>query len=738
MKLRKSLPVKCIAFLLAVLCLAGCAALACLQIMEIDVLWGSEPATSSRLVHRMMTEDFGSINYMISLRQTADRNALQEEQLKELESRFAAENTNLYWQIRRSDDSLLWGNTEAELPAAAYRGYWSHFDMYDPVSITNTAGNWSSYAAAFLPAEELPPQLTFEDFFQLTTALADEAARWQAGDRSADPDTVYLVEDGSTDLLLIETINGMTAYAPTLRSVLETNEWGYRYFPGSGGWTKTGTVSRTMILWLKEDLPVDDEYKEAVLTVQHWHANRVLLLIATASAALAWLLLTICLCVWSGWRKGHEDVSLCWFHRIPGDLLLACYIFLGALLIFGVGENAYYIWEQNAIPLRGQLTIAGLFGGGAAILLTSFLITLCARCKGRVVLRNMIVVRILTGCWWAVKTAVTSLPLIWKAALGCLLYLGISFLLWVAVLDGGGAGWVIIWGILSLLAAGYLCWWALCWRRIRKGTEDIMDGFVDRMDTGRMPSDLKEHAAELNNLGEKISSAVEDRMRSEHFKAELITNVSHDLKTPLTSIISYVDLLKKEDIDNPRAAEYIEVLDRKSQRLKKLTEDLVEASKASTGNLTVLRERLDLVQLVDQALAEYQERLESRRLSIVRTLPAEPVWVRGDGRHLWRIVDNLLSNCAKYALEGTRVYAEVEEFFDCAELRIKNISRDALNVKPDELMERFVRGEESRTTEGSGLGLSIAQSLTDLQEGQFHISIDGDLFKATVRLPLAE
>ena len=226
-------------------------------------------------------------------------------------------------------------------------------------------------------------------------------------------------------------------------------------------------------------------------------------------------------------------------------------------------------------------------------------------------------------------------------------------------------------------------------------------------------------------------------MKSERFKAELITNVSHDLKTPLTSIISYVDLLKKEEIDNPKVQEYIEVLDRKSQRLKKLTEDLVEASKASTGALTVSAERLDLVQLTRQALGEYDERLTARGLTVVSNLPARPIWVMADGRHLWRIMDNLLSNCAKYALEGTRVYVEVQGGSDCVRLSVKNISRDVLELPAERLTERFVRGDDSRTMEGSGLGLSIAQSLAELQKGKFHVEVDGDLFKAVVTLPCA-
>jgi len=289
-----------------------------------------------------------------------------------------------------------------------------------------------------------------------------------------------------------------------------------------------------------------------------------------------------------------------------------------------------------------------------------------------------------------------------------------------------------------LYTLGAACLWAYQWKKLRRGTQEIIGGNPEyHIDTTHMFPDLKGHADELNSLGQAVSAAVDERLRSEHFKAELITNVSHDLKTPLTSIINYVDLLKKENIDNPRAVEYIEVLDRKSQRLKKLTEDLVEASKASTGSLPVSLERLGLSELADQALAEYAQRLEAQGLSIVRVFPEGEVWVMADGRHLWRVLDNLLGNCAKYALAGTRVYVEVKAQAGYGVLAVKNISRDALNVSPESLLERFVRGDESRATEGSGLGLSIAQSLTELQHGHFQLDIDGDLFKAAVRLPEA-
>ena len=281
-----------------------------------------------------------------------------------------------------------------------------------------------------------------------------------------------------------------------------------------------------------------------------------------------------------------------------------------------------------------------------------------------------------------------------------------------------------------------LCRWVRQWRTIREATGEIVGGKPEtHIDTDGMYRDLREHAGQLNDLGAAISSAVEERLRSERFKAELITNVSHDLKTPLTSIINYVDLLKKEEIQAPKAREYIEVLDRKSQRLKKLTEDLVEASKASTGSLSVVRERLGFTQLLDQALGEYQEKFEASGLSPVLTTPDHELYVEADGRHLWRIIDNLLGNCVKYAMPGTRVYLDVKAWDGNVCLSVKNVSKDPLNVPAEQLMERFVRGDVSRSAEGSGLGLSIARSLTELQGGVFRLDIDGDLFKAVVTFP---
>lgn len=240
----------------------------------------------------------------------------------------------------------------------------------------------------------------------------------------------------------------------------------------------------------------------------------------------------------------------------------------------------------------------------------------------------------------------------------------------------------------------------------------------------------------INQITLGFSSAVGEELKSERMKTELITNVSHDLRTPLTSILTYVDLLKKEPLNNETAEEYLLVIDQKTQRLKQLTEDLFEAAKASSGSLSVAKESINLKELIEQALAEYQDRFESESLDLRVGFPEDGVCVLADGKHLWRILDNLLSNALKYSAKHSRVYLETTLENDFAVLAIKNVSAYPLNMSAEELMARFTRADESRSTEGSGLGLSIAQGLSDIQSLDLSIHIDGDLFKAVLRMPL--
>ena len=272
--------------------------------------------------------------------------------------------------------------------------------------------------------------------------------------------------------------------------------------------------------------------------------------------------------------------------------------------------------------------------------------------------------------------------------------------------------------------------------KLQVGSRQLAEGnFTQKIDTRKMFWEFKKHAENLNSVGEGMTKAVNERMKSERFKTELITNVSHDIKTPLTSIINYVDLLEKTEIQDETQKEYLDVLKRQSARLKKLIEDLIEASKASTGNLPVNKEDLEADVFLTQIAGEFEEKLEAGGLELILDKPEETVHVSADGRHLWRVVDNLMNNICKYALPNSRVYVNLEETADEIIMIFRNISKYPLNISSDELMERFVRGDSSRNTEGNGLGLSIASSLMELMKGKLELYIDGDLFKVELRLP---
>ena len=253
-----------------------------------------------------------------------------------------------------------------------------------------------------------------------------------------------------------------------------------------------------------------------------------------------------------------------------------------------------------------------------------------------------------------------------------------------------------------------------------------------------MQGETLEMAKAVNEMGDGLQEALDAILKNERLKAELITNVSHDLKTPLTSIVNYVDLLKREHLEGERVQHYIEVLEQKSGRLKQLTEDLVEASKISSGNVEVQMMRMQLQSMIQQAYGEFQERLEERGLTAEWSMDKEPICIMADGRHLWRVLENLLGNIYKYAMEQPRIYIEVKKEGQNAVLSLKNTSQEKLTIDAEELTGRFVRGDKSRNTEGSGLGLSIAQSLTEIQGGTFRHTVDGDLFKAVITIPVAE
>lgn len=345
---------------------------------------------------------------------------------------------------------------------------------------------------------------------------------------------------------------------------------------------------------------------------------------------------------------------------------------------------------------------------------------LCRLCK-----------RLVVSALKMMNKVVRKLPLIWKSVLATIVLLMINLIIAAEMYWSTFAHFCWIVGAF-LIVAGVI-YLSLCMQRLAKGAKLIAEGDLGyQIDKKMLFGDFADHADNLNSIGNGISAAVEQRMKSERFKAELITNVSHDIKTPLTSIINYVDLLEKENIEDEKIREYIEVLDRQSKRLKKLTEDIVDASKASTGNISINLEPCQVGVLMSQTMGEYKERGEKENLQFIMKLPEDDIQISADGKLLWRVFDNLLNNVCKYAQPDTRVYMNLTEDNGKAIITYRNISRYELDITEEELMERFVRGDKSRNTEGSGLGLSIARNLVELQGGKFDISIDGDLFKVVI------
>ena len=444
---------------------------------------------------------------------------------------------------------------------------------------------------------------------------------------------------------------------------------------------------------------------------------------------LAVLLLAVCLFLFifllcaMGHKEGVDGIYQCWLNKIPLDLFLA----LLALLFFAWASFLGNIWY---IDFWYYILLAF----GTAALALTLLLSVAGRAKAPGFFKNTLIYKVFA---WIFR-GLGRIPMVWRTALVwgalCLAELFFTFMLgWneeqYAVL------WLLSRGVLTIV----ILYLASSLRLLQKEGQAIADGQTDYKGKPipRWLPALKKHEENLQSIQLGIQKAVDEQTRAERMKTELITNVSHDIKTPLTSIVNYVDLLEKEDIQPEKAKEYVDVLNRQAARLKKLTEDLVEASKASSGSLPVHLALTDVNVLLSQLAGDYLEKLEAAQLEpIFKPAPSQPA-VQADGQLLSRVLGNLFSNICKYAMPGTRVYFESAADEKTVSITFKNISKYELNIPAEELMARFVRGDRSRHTEGSGLGLSIAQSLTELQGGTFRIEIDGDLFKAIVTFPQA-
>ena len=423
-------------------------------------------------------------------------------------------------------------------------------------------------------------------------------------------------------------------------------------------------------------------------------------------------------------RSGTEDCVPQRQDKMPYDLYLPSAILLGTGLCAMLVECVAY--ELNTVKaVTAALIMACLAGVFMALCMTT-----AARIKTGTLFKNTLIYKLCTGIGTGATGFLNSISGAWRFSLAFAGYLLINALLSYRFFTRGGFFTFLILLAINGGALYLLLNMIRQMRTLSAAGQAMANGDLSYcVDTSNMKREFREHGENLNSIGRGMAIAVNERMKSERFKTELITNVSHDLKTPLTSIVTYIDLLQKKDIQDEKAKEYIDTIARQSKKLKKLTEDLIDASKASSGALNVNMERVNISELLRQSSAEYGERMEAVNITPVVNMPEEDIYVRADGRLLWRVVENLLQNICKHGMPGTRAYLEARTENGRAVVSFKNISQQQLNIPVEELLERFVQGDESRSRGGSGLGLSIAESLTELMKGKLKLSLDGDLFK---------
>ena len=514
---------------------------------------------------------------------------------------------------------------------------------------------------------------------------------------------------------------------------------GYYILPESD---KSGDNTTETVIFnasIRDKLSARDKLFYLIAIADLFIKNRYTLVIVCIASFLIALFLFVFMLYSAGHRKGHDGIYLEPQDKIPLDLFgAASVIFCGFCTYLAI----LVVRDYGAANILISIAILIATFLVCLLVMLALILTLATRIKYGKWWKNTVVFKVIhliyrvaAFIFRKIARLLKNIPLFWKTAL---IFLIISIAEFVVLIECYFDTVLFWWMIEKVIVGSVLFFTVIDMKKIKKGAEEIASGNTEyKIATGNMYGDFKKHAETLNKVSDGLSNAVNERMKSERLKTELITNVSHDLKTPLTSIVNYVDLMKKEDIKPEKAKEYLDVLDRQSKRLKKLTLDLLEASKASTGNIKVKTEPTDIGVFLSQLEGEYAEKIRANNLELHISVPEKPTFITADGRLLSRVFDNLMNNICKYTQQGTRVYVTARTEDKYAVIEFKNISKYQLNISGDELMERFVRGDSSRNTEGSGLGLSIAKSLTELQNGKLDIVVDGDLFKAIVTMELS-
>ena len=624
----------------------------------------------------------------------------------------------------RNDNTYI--NTETSSASDGYESYGSSesSDITEPAPSVNTGSDVESITAA---EQEALSSGNLEKYLDLGDSVSLGGEIYVPVER-AEQYAKWMIEDALSETERLQEEAAEEALAERNKRIVVT-------------------------LTANPSLPKEDEYALIYHQAEQLYDERnVIPVVCCAGTVLALLCFIFLLCS-AGHKNGREGITPSAIHEIHLDVytvVVAIGAFTGLYLAFGwIGMNSGMI----------NLIVLVVLFAAEVIWCTLYFMELAIRLKMGKWWQNTILYRVFRffgrfckRVFRGIVKLIRGIPMVWRTALLCLAVCVVEFFGLMLFYNNTDV-LLFFWAIEKFIVCGVITFVALMCKELQEGSEALADGDLNhKLDTSHMVLSFKEHGENLNRIGEGISAAVEQRMKSEHLKTELITNVSHDIKTPLTSIINYADLIGKEVSGDAKdtgdgagtetaqereqhISEYAEVLLRQSQKLKKLLDDLLEASKATTGNLEVHPEVCDVSVLLSQAVGEYGQRFADKQLETIVKQPEETVKVMADGRHLWRVFDNLLNNIYKYAQTGSRVYLNVEHDSQNVRIIFRNMSAYPLEMSPEELEERFTRGDRSRHMEGNGLGLSIAKSLTELQKGDMEIVTDGDLFKVVITLP---
>lgn len=544
-------------------------------------------------------------------------------------------------------------------------------------------------------------------------------------------------QDSNLEVKVINS-NDQSVYLDTTKN----REYGYEYIFTN---IPASFYSYDYHLYVDADFPYQDAYWKVYhdfitdhgLDIYGFQNPYVYPAMTLAGLVCSFLLFLFLLCA-AGHSNKREQVEAVGLSRMYFDLFSA---FAGGVLLLVLSMGIWIadeLYLSNAFSVILTVTIIGTI---EAILCTYYLCVFATRVKLGKWWRHTLLYKLFQALWRACKKFIRLFAQLIKGIpmipLTSIILGAICFFEFMGLLYFDADELLILWFLEKLILIPIILYCALLGKKLLRGSGELAKGNLEeKIDTDKMFLAFKEHGENLNHIGEGMSRAVEERMKSERMKTELITNVSHDLKTPLTSIINYAELLGAEGLEEAQVKEYSDVLLRQSARLKRLLDNLIDASKAATGNLEVSLEKCEIGVMLTQAAAEYENRFMEKQLQLIVRQPDDSLYIMADGRHLWRVFDNLLSNICKYAQASSRVYITLEQIGDKVQVIFRNISEFPLEMSGEELEERFVRGDKSRHMEGNGLGLSIAKSLTELQKGQMEIVIDGDLFKVILQFPL--